>query len=171
MKKLILYLAILILTASCHTASYHFDKFIDKGGKVETRIDSIQVLTKINGKDSLVYVKVECPGVEIPKSNTEIRQEGKTSRRAIKANERVDIQKLKNENSALKEENKTLRTLGKYKTKENIRTNKQDNKTKRVEERQQGKTERKKYNIWWIILYILGVITIPIIKVIRKFFL
>jgi len=170
MKKL-LYLLTIILMTSCHTASYHFNKFIEKGGKVDTKIDSVQVLTTINGKDSLIFVKVNCPEITVPKTNTEIRQDAKTERREIKANEKIESQRLKNENTKLKEENKTLRALGKYKSKENIKINNSNNKTKRVEKRQEGRTTRKKYNIWWVLFYILGLITIPFFKRIKRLFL
>lgn len=159
MKNLIVYFITLLLLTSCG-ASFHFNKFLEKGGKIENKIDSVQVITKVNGKDSLIYVRVECPDVETPKTKVEIRQDAKTERKAIK----LEALRLKNE---IKEENKTLRVKIRHQSK----ISKQDNKTERVKYRQEGKTERKKHSIWWVLFYLLGLITIPIFKAVKKLIL
>jgi hypothetical protein len=52
------------------SASYHFTKFLKKGGTIDTteRIVSVEKTIKINGKDSIIFVQMplNCPEVQIP---------------------------------------------------------------------------------------------------------
>lgn len=164
--KYIFSILILILVYSCHTPEYHYKKFIDKGGKIEGKIDSVQVVKTINGKDSLVFIKLGCPEVKFPKSKTEVRQEGRTKRKAINSAENVELKKLQLEIKKVKEENKTLRT----KLRKEPKINRQNNKTQRVDIRQNNKTERKKYNWFWVfvISYTFGLLTPTLFKLIRR---
>ena len=61
---------------SC-SASYHFGKFIKKGGTIDTteRIITTTKTIRINGKDSIITVRVPvtCPEIQIPPTRTEIR--------------------------------------------------------------------------------------------------
>lgn len=161
MKYIFSILFVLILF-SCHTPQYHYNKFIEKGGKIENKIDSIQVIKTINGEDSLVFIKIGCPEVKFPKSKTEIRQEQKTKRKEIKSEEKIQLKKLRVEIKRLEEENKTLRT----KLRKEPKINRQNNTTKRTELRQ----DRKKYNSFWIIIiaYVFGILTPTLFKLIKK---
>lgn len=121
MKKL-LFLAVLIaafLLSGCHSASYHFQKFEQKGGKIEpvTIRDSVLYETIINGKDTTIFVpySVDCPEVTAPKTNVQVRQEERTKRNdsdnALKlelAQMKLDLKMKQEENDSLKIVNKTI---------------------------------------------------------------
>jgi hypothetical protein len=66
------------------SANYHFTKFIQKGGKIDTneRIIEISKTIKVNGKDSLIILKVPsvCPEVKIPPTRFEKRIEYRLKR-------------------------------------------------------------------------------------------
>jgi hypothetical protein len=68
---------------SCN-ANYHFTKFIQKGGKIDTneRIIEVSKTIKVNGKDSLIVLKVPsvCPEVKIPPTRFEKRIEYRLKR-------------------------------------------------------------------------------------------
>jgi hypothetical protein len=69
------------------SASYHFTKFLNKGGKIDTteRIVSVEKVIKINGKDSIIFVEMplKCPEVQIPPTRQEIRYKYKIQRDSI----------------------------------------------------------------------------------------
>jgi hypothetical protein len=69
------------------SANYHFTKFLNKGGKIETKTDTIQVqkTIKVNGKDSIIFVQMplNCPDVQIPPTRQEIRYKYKLKRDSI----------------------------------------------------------------------------------------
>jgi hypothetical protein len=69
------------------SASYHFGKFLNKGGKIETKTDTVQVqkTIKINGKDSIIFVQMpfKCPEVQIPPTRQEIRYKYRIQRDSI----------------------------------------------------------------------------------------
>lgn len=69
------------------SANYHFTKFLNKGGKIETKTDTIQVqkTIKVNGKDSIIFVEMplNCPEIQIPPTRTEIRYKYKLKRDSI----------------------------------------------------------------------------------------
>jgi hypothetical protein len=76
----------LMLFFSC-SASYHFGKFLKKGGTIDTteRIVSVDKVIKINGKDSIITVlmPLNCPEVQIPLTRQEIRYKYKIQRDSI----------------------------------------------------------------------------------------
>ena len=94
---------------SC-SASYHFGKFIKKGGTIDTteRVVSVEKVIKVNGKDSIITVRVpvSCPEVQIPPTRQEIRYKYKLQRDSIK----------------------TVRYVTKWKTKEVVKVAKNESK-------------------------------------------
>lgn len=70
------------------SANYHFTKFLNKGGKIETKTDTIQVqkTIKVNGKDSIIFVQMplNCPEVQIPQTRQEIRYKYRIQRDSIR---------------------------------------------------------------------------------------
>jgi len=69
------------------SANYHFTKFLNKGGKIDTteRIVTVEKTIKVNGKDSIIFVQMpfNCPEVQIPPTRTEIRYKYKLKRDSI----------------------------------------------------------------------------------------
>jgi hypothetical protein len=69
------------------SANYHFTKFLNKGGKIDTteRIVTVEKTIKVNGKDSIIFVEMplNCPDVQIPPTRTEIRYKYKLKRDSI----------------------------------------------------------------------------------------
>jgi hypothetical protein len=66
------------------SADYHFTKFIQKGGKIDTneRIVNVEKTIRVNGKDSLIVLKLPttCPEVKLPPSRLERRIEYRLKR-------------------------------------------------------------------------------------------
>jgi hypothetical protein len=93
------------------SANYHFTKFLNKGGKIETKTDTIQVqkTIKVNGKDSIIFVEMplKCPEVQIPPTRQEIRYKYRIQRDSIE----------------------TVRYVTKWKTKEVVKVAKAENKS------------------------------------------
>ena len=92
--KLIIYLIwftliglILMIGLTGCSASYHFGKFLNKGGKIDTteRVVTVEKTIKVNGKDSIIFVQMpfNCPEVQIPPTRTEIRYKYKLKRDSI----------------------------------------------------------------------------------------
>jgi hypothetical protein len=79
-------LLLIIGIYSC-SASYHFGKFLKKGGTIDTteRIISVEKVIKVNGKDSIITVlmPLKCPEVQIPPTRQEIRYKYKIQRDSI----------------------------------------------------------------------------------------
>jgi len=69
------------------SASYHFGKFLKKGGTIDTtdHIVTVNKMVKVNGKDSIIFVQMplKCPEVQIPPTRTEIRYKYKLKRDSI----------------------------------------------------------------------------------------
>jgi hypothetical protein len=69
------------------SANYHFTKFLNKGGKIDTteRIVTVEKTIKVNGKDSIILVEMplNCPEVQIPPTRTEIRYKYRLKRDSI----------------------------------------------------------------------------------------
>jgi hypothetical protein len=69
------------------SANYHFTKFLNKGGKIDTteRIVTVEKTIKVNGKDSIITVLMpfNCPEVQIPPTRQEIRYKYKLKRDSI----------------------------------------------------------------------------------------
>jgi len=93
------------------SANYHFTKFLNKGGKIETKTDTIQVqkTIKVNGKDSIIFFQMplNCPEAQIPPTRQEIRYKYKLKRDSIE----------------------TVRYVTKWKTKEVVKVAKTENKS------------------------------------------
>jgi hypothetical protein len=93
------------------SANYHFTKFLNKGGKIDTteRVVTVEKTIKVNGKDSIIFVEMplNCPEVQIPPTRTEIRYKYKLKRDSIE----------------------TVRFVTKWKTKEVVKVAKTENKS------------------------------------------
>jgi hypothetical protein len=93
------------------SANYHFTKFLNKGGKIDTTEHIVEVnkMIKINGKDSIIFVQMplKCPEVQIPPTRQEIRYKYRIQRDSIE----------------------TIRYVTKWKTKEVIKVAKVQNKS------------------------------------------
>lgn len=76
----------LIALTGC-SANYHFTKFLNKGGKIDTteRVVTVEKTIKVNGKDSIIFVQMplKCPEVQIPPTKQEIRYKYKLKRDSI----------------------------------------------------------------------------------------
>jgi hypothetical protein len=76
----------LIALTGC-SANYHFTKFLNKGGTIDTteRIVSVEKTIKVNGKDSIILVEMplKCPEVQIPPTRQEIRYKYRIQRDSI----------------------------------------------------------------------------------------
>jgi len=69
------------------SANYHFTKFLNKGGKIDTisKVVTVEKTIKVNGKDSIIFVEMplNCPEVQIPPTRQEIRYKYKLKRDSI----------------------------------------------------------------------------------------
>jgi hypothetical protein len=69
------------------SANYHFTKFINKGGKIDTisKVVTVEKTIKVNGKDSIIFVEMplNCPEVQIPPTRQEIRYKYRLKRDSI----------------------------------------------------------------------------------------
>jgi hypothetical protein len=69
------------------SANYHFTKFLNKGGKIDTteRVVTVEKTIRVNGKDSIIFVEMplNCPEVQIPPTRTEIRYKYRLKRDSI----------------------------------------------------------------------------------------
>jgi len=76
----------LIALTGC-SANYHFTKFLNKAGTIDTteRIVSVEKTIKVNGKDSIILVEMplKCPEVQIPPTRQEIRYKYRIQRDSI----------------------------------------------------------------------------------------
>jgi len=154
MERIKIILLTLILS-SC-SSIYHYNKFIDKGGKIE-QVEKTVTLTDtvtINGKDSIIYrtVNIECP-------EPIIKTRWKT---------RFDNKRFKDSLNSVRTQYKdSLRyALRSYKNelKNDYKVVKSNDKTKRVETRQENKR-----SLWWL-FFILGAVTMVIINFAIKYF-
>lgn len=117
----LLWIIVAITILSGCSANYHFNKFIKKGGTIDTteRIISVEKVIKVNGKDSIITVlmPLNCPEVQIPLTRQEIRYKYKIQRDSIE----------------------TIRYVTKWKTKEVVKLAKV-----------QKVKQRKPFNWFWI---------------------
>jgi hypothetical protein len=69
------------------SANYHFTKFLNKGGKIDTisKVVTVEKTIKVNGKDSIIFVEMplNCPEVQIPPTRQEIRYKYRIKRDSI----------------------------------------------------------------------------------------
>jgi hypothetical protein len=82
-----LYVIVMIYLLYGCSANYHFGKFLDKGGKIDTTQHIVEVskMIKVNGKDSIITVVMpfNCPEVQIPATRQEIRYKYRIQRDSI----------------------------------------------------------------------------------------
>jgi hypothetical protein len=102
---------ILFIGLNSCSASYHFGKFLKKGGTIDTtdHIVTVNKMVKVNGKDSIIFVQMplKCPEVQIPLTRQEIRYKYRIKRDSIE----------------------TIRYVTKWKTKEVVKLAKVQNKS------------------------------------------
>ena len=102
---------ILMIGLNSCSASYHFGKFLKKGGTIDTtdHIVTVNKMVKVNGKDSIIFVQMplKCPEVQIPLTRQEIRYKYRIKRDSIE----------------------TIRYVTKWKTKEVVKVAKAENKS------------------------------------------
>jgi hypothetical protein len=69
------------------SANYHFTKFLNKGGKIDTisKVVTVEKTIRVNGKDSIIFIEMplNCPDVQIPPTRQEIRYKYKLKRDSI----------------------------------------------------------------------------------------
>lgn len=94
------------------SASYHFGKFLKKGGTIDTteRIVSVEKVIKVNGKDSIILVEMplNCPEVQIPLTRYQTRLEYRLKRDSIKTVRYVTKWKTKEVVKVVKAESKNV---------------------------------------------------------------
>ena len=78
---------LLIIGLNSCSASYHFGKFLKKGGTIDTtdHIVTVNKMVKVNGKDSIIFVQMplKCPEIQIPLTRQEIRYKYRIQRDSI----------------------------------------------------------------------------------------
>jgi hypothetical protein len=78
---------ILFIGLNSCSASYHFGKFLKKGGTIDTtdHIVTVNKMVKVNGKDSIIFVQMplNCPEVQIPATRYQTRLEYRLKRDSI----------------------------------------------------------------------------------------
>jgi hypothetical protein len=141
--------------SSC-SPQYHHNKAEKKGYVYSCDTVKIEVPVTIQGKDgedSLIYVrvKVPCPDVETPKTNTEIRNERKSEKDSLKHVERMYKLRYNFIIDSLQKENKRL----KIEVNTNIKIEKQE--TKQI--KQATKKEKKtRWKLWLLIGFFVGLL-------------
>ena len=143
------YIVIILLLCSC-SATHHLNKFYKKGGKIEntTKTVTITDTLTVNGKDSIIFktVKVECPE-PITKTRWKVRFDNrrfKDSLNSVRTQYKDSLRyALRNAKNTLKNEYKVIKS---------------NDKTKRVEARQENKR-----SLWWL-FFILGAVTMLLIN-------
>ena len=95
------------------SASYHFGKFLKKGGTIDTteRIVSVEKVIKVNGKDSIIFFEMplNCPDVQIPATRYETRLKYRLKRDSIETVRYVTKWKTKQLKIEKKAETKQLK--------------------------------------------------------------
>lgn len=134
--KMHILILILMINSFCSPAkrqAHHYRKFVQYGGKIDTVKRTLEVFVPgADGKDSLIRVWVDCPEIDFPKTNTEIRQDQRTERRELREN------------------TKQIRAIQKATTKKARTTAKK----KAAIEKAKQKTERRKCH--WFSFMLLG---------------
>jgi len=144
------------IMSSC-SPTFHLDKFYKKGGKIEQVEKTVTIHDTIkgkDGKDSIIFrtVNVECPE-PIIKTRWKVRFDNKRFKDSL--------------NSVRTQYNDSLRyALRTYKNelKNDYKVIKSNDKTKRVETRQENKR-----SLWWL-FFILGAVTMVIVNFAIKYF-
>ena len=144
-----------IILCSC-SPQFHLNKFYKKGGEIEQveKTVTIKEVITVNGKDSIIFrtVSVECPE-PIIKTRWKVRFDNKRFKDSL--------------NSVRTQYKDSLRyALRTYKNelKNDYKVIKSNDKTKRVETRQENKR-----SLWWL-FFILGAVTMVIVNFAIKYF-
>ena len=149
------YIFILLILSSCKTADFHFQKFIDKGGKLEPITKTVTITDTIkgkDGKDSLIFVKVPCICPEpIIETRWKVRFDLKRFNDSLK-----HIQRL------YKDSPKTVVKVDENDKKEHI----SDNNTEKAKSRHENK---RSFWLFWIGL-IVGIFVNRLIKFVINYF-
>jgi hypothetical protein len=150
------YIAIILILCSC-SPTFHLEKFYKKGGEIEQVEKTVTIHDTIkgkDGKDSIIYrtVNVECPE-PIIKTRWKTRFDNKRFKDSLNL---VRIQYKDSLRYA-------LRTY-KNELKNDYKVIKSNDKTKRVETRQENKR-----SLWWL-FFILGAVTMVIVNFAIKYF-
>jgi hypothetical protein len=129
------------------SANYHFTKFLNKGGKIDTisKVVTVEKTIKVNGKDSIIFVEMplNCPEVQIPPTRQEIRYKYKLKRDSIE----------------------TVRYITKWKVKEHTRTVRIEKKA----EVKNNKSESKANSLClWLVIGIIVIICLIGYLITRK---
>ena len=144
-----------VIMSSC-SATHHLNKFYKKGGEIEQveKTVTIKEVVTINGKDSVIFrtVSVECPEPVI-ETRWKVRFDNKRFKDSLKVvttqykdSLRFAVRNAKNE---LKNDYKVIKS---------------NDKTKRVETRQENKR-----SLWWL-FFLLGAVSMVIINFAIKYF-
>lgn len=135
------FILLTLILSSC-SSIYHYNKFIDKGGKIEnvTKVVTLTDTLLINGKDSIIYrkVNVECPEPVI-ETRWKVRFDNKRFKDSLNS---VRTQYKDSLRFALRTHKNELKT--------EVKTVKSNDKTKRTVTRQENKRS------WWLFWLGLG---------------
>lgn len=150
------YILLILILCSC-SATQHLNKFYKKGGKIE-QVPKVVTLTDtvtINGKDSIIYhkVNIECPE-PIIKTRWKVRFNNKRFLDSLK------VMRIQYKDSL----RYALRTL-RIELKNDYKTIKSNDKTKRTTTRQENK---RSWWLFWLGLAV-GIIIMLIIKILIRY--
>ena len=146
----------MLMFCSC-SQLYHYDKFIDKGGKIEQveKVVTVSDTITINGKDSIISrnIVIDCPEPVI-----ETRWKTKFIYKTVKALEKEKTKQIKSDNTKDVKTNKTDKKAG-------VRTVKSNDKTARTTTRQENKRS------WWLFWLGFGAcfIVMILIKILTRY--
>ena len=150
------YIILILILCSC-SATQHLNKFYKKGGKIENvpKVVTLTDTVTINGKDSIIYrkVNVECPE-PIIKTRWKVRFNNKRFLDSLK------VMRIQYKDSL----RYALRTL-RIELKNDYKTIKSNDKTKRTTTRQENK---RSWWLFWLGLAV-GIIIMLIIKILIRY--
>ena len=150
------YILLILILCSC-SATHHLNKFYKKGGKIE-QVPKVVTLTDtvtINGKDSIIYhkINIDCPE-PIIKTRWKVRFNNKRFLDSLK------VMRIQYKDSL----RFALRTL-RIELKNDYKTVKSNDKTKRTTTRQENK---RSWWLFWLGLAV-GIIIMLIIKILIRY--
>ena len=147
-------LVITLFFGSCDSAkraNHHFEKFIKHGGKIDTveRVVPVPRIMHLKGRDSIIYVDsiIPCPEAKTPPTKAEMRHERKMNSDSLNHLLKMERERTKQLSDSL---DATVRN-NKIDSKQDIKQNRNDNKTVRVKTRQESK-ERAKWGFWIVLV-------------------
>lgn len=159
-----LYLLIIIVIISGCSSSYHYNKALDKGLKIEPVVKELRftdTLT-VNGKDSIIerLVKVDCPEPVI-ETRWRTRFDNKRFNDSLKHIRHIYSDSLDNALKTLKQQKKNDKVNNRL-SKKLAKYNKQILNT--------AKRQENKRSLWWLWL-LIGFVLSFVVKIILKNFL